>query len=123
MMDHSTALNKLLEAADLIGMLEDLTNSSGGKIGPSSVAGMRITLRGLRDSVLQSHDTLAQEVVGRAQAKMAQQNHAITSVSTTLAPQNIERSEISPAASSSDMNRVQFTKKDLRASLERIIEG
>ena len=119
-MDQSTALNKLLEAADLIGMLEDLTNSSGGKIGPSSVAGMRITLRGLRDSLLQSHDSLAQEVVSRAHVRMAQQNHAVAPVATTLATQISEPRE---SAHSSDMNRVQFTKKDLRASLEKIIEG
>lgn len=122
-MDQSTALHKLLEAADLIGMLEDLTNTSGGKIGPSSIAGMRITLRGLRDTLLQSHDSLAHEVVGRAQARMAQQNHAVAPVATTLAVQSSESREMTPSVSMSDMNRVQFTKKDLRASLEKIIEG
>ena len=122
-MDQSTALHKILEAADLVGMLEDLTNSSGGKIGPSSVAGMRITLRGLRDSLLQSHDALAHEVVGRAQARMAAQNHAVAPVATTLPMQQPESREMTAATSMSDMNRVQFTKKDLRASLERIIEG
>ena len=122
-MDQSTALNKLLEAADLVGMLEDLTNSSGGKIGPSSVAGMRITLRGLRDSLLQSHDALAQEVVSRAHVRMAQQNHAVAPVATTLAPQMSEQREAAHASTISEMNRVQFTKKDLRASLEKIIEG
>ncbi|MBN8550355.1 MAG: hypothetical protein J0M12_13655 [Deltaproteobacteria bacterium] len=69
-MEQSKALTRLLEAADLTGMLEDLAQSATtGKLTPASLAGMRITLHNIREAILSSHDTLASSLVSRARAQ------------------------------------------------------
>ena len=64
-MDKSRALNTLIEAADLVSMLEELTKAADQK-GAGSLPGMRITLRSIKDRVLAGHDVLAREILSNA---------------------------------------------------------
>ena len=68
-MDQSKALHKLLEAADLVGMIEDLTNPSKvDSFTPASWSGMRITLRSVREQLLETHRSLSRDLVSRSRA-------------------------------------------------------
>lgn len=61
-MDHSAALHKLMEAAALVGMVEELANpGTFERLSPSSLSGLRITLRTIRESIVASHDALTGE--------------------------------------------------------------
>lgn len=61
-MDHSAALHKLMEAAALVGMVEELANpGTFERLSPSSLSGLRITLRNIRESIVASHDALTEE--------------------------------------------------------------
>jgi len=58
-MDQTKALIKLLESADLIRMIEDLTNPSlSSQLSASALGGIRVTLRNVREAILISHDAL-----------------------------------------------------------------
>lgn len=61
-MEGSRALMKLLEAADLLGMVEEIGIGSGGEMSPLTRAGIRITLKNVRESLLASHDALVEEL-------------------------------------------------------------
>lgn len=128
-MDQSTALHKLLEAADLLGMLEDLTlSTSNGKLTPGSLAGIRITLRNVKESVLQSHDRLAEDIVNRAKARVDSQVPSQSSdmprqTATMVRPQAVAENPIASRSTSVGGDAQRLTRNDIRASLERIIEG
>lgn len=123
----SNALNKLLESADLIKMLEDLT--SPGTLSGSSIAGLRLTLKNVREAVLASHDALAENVVSRAKSAVSAENAATEAARTQAArPDSSEsalKTEIITGARSpiiSDSQRIQMTRRDLRASLEKMVD-
>ncbi len=116
-MEQSKALHKLLETADLIAMLEDLLEPSRLEtLSPASWTGMRITLRSLRREIVESHNTLSKDLVGRSQGAQ-----------TRLA----DVSKRSAAAGTSerliDTNSAQAAahqagdKKDLRSALEKFV--
>lgn len=125
-MDQSTALHKLMEAAALIGMIEDLTNpATMEKLSTASLTGLRITLRTVKDSILNSHDTLAGELVAKARMR-------VESSSTNLLQQEIVKESTETVRSESvnalrsqlmaDPERLQMRRKDLRASLESMAD-
>lgn len=98
-MEQSKALTRLLEAADLTGMLEELANSaSSGKLSAAGLAGMKLTLHAIRETILSSHDTLASSLVSRSRTQS-------------------ERS----ADESIGANR-SMPPRDLRSSLEKFVE-
>jgi len=67
MMDQSKALHRLREAADLVGMVEDLLDPARtDSLSASSWAGIRVTLRGIRESMVDSHTVLTKDLVSRA---------------------------------------------------------
>jgi len=99
-MEQSKALTKLLEAADLTGMLEDLANSAAaGKLSPASLAGMRLTLHGIRETILSSHDALASGLVTQSRARMEQREEGTMPQALRNLPQ-----------------------RDLRTSIEKFVE-
>lgn len=66
-MEPSHALQGLIEAAELVKMLEDLCSpGTFEKISSGSMGGMRVTLRGVRKGILQSHDVLATRMIQQA---------------------------------------------------------
>jgi hypothetical protein len=63
------ALKTLLEAADLISMVEDLfAPGVAEKLSAGSVSGMRLTLRGVRNAILEGHDILAADLVMKSKS-------------------------------------------------------
>jgi hypothetical protein len=110
-MDQSKALNQISEAADLIAMLEALLNPANGEgLNASSLAGLRITLRNIRETMLKSHDSLAADLVARARARY-ESNKATNS---EQAAQNSERENA--------QNAIKMQRRDLRSSIEKVQE-
>lgn len=108
-MEESKALRKILEGADLIAMVEEMLNKEHyDQLSTTSKSAMRITLRGIRENMLASHDILAARMINRAQA-------APEPVRTAAAPQSAE--------SAAEMQRQLLSRKDLRSALERIVEN
>lgn len=100
-MEQSTSLTRLLEAADLLGMVEELNNpATVSKLSPSTLAGMRITIRSAREMILASHDRLASSLVSQSRARSQAEQEA------------------QPTATAPKMG----APRDLRASLERFID-
>lgn len=125
-MDQSKALHQLTEAADLIGMLEAITAAgSNESMSSASWSGVRITLRNLRDMILKSHDTLAADLVARARAKLEQQG-ALASAANGNGSQHAAADESaadrSKAMAAAEAQGIKMQRKDLRASLERLID-
>ena len=96
-MEQTNSLKTLLDTADLISMLEELITNSSGRLSTSALSGMKISLKTAKENILQSHDAIAQGVVKQS-AQASQQS------SQPAAPQ------------------MAFQRKDLRASLEQMIE-
>lgn len=119
-MDQTKALHDLLEAADLMTMLEEVTNPSGsGKLSPAIVSGLRITLRNARQMILASHDYMAQNLVARARANNPQAAINVSSQPLPTAPAR----PASAQEANAQQHGVHFNRKDLRASLEKIIDS
>lgn len=122
-MDQSNALNRLLEASDLVKMMEELIAPGNyERLSPSSLSGARITLRTLRDSILASHDALAGELVTRSKGRLDAQ------LTSTAQEQPLVVRNDSPGVSrttivQTDIERIGAIKKrDLRSSLETLID-
>ncbi len=100
-MEQSNALTKLLEAADLLGMLEDLTNpQTVSKLSPASLAGMRITMRSARELVLNAHDKLASSLVASSVSRGNQDSNGVQGQTRISLPQ----------------------QRDLRTSIEKFVD-
>lgn len=138
-MEEGKALHRLLEAADLIGMIEEMMNpQTSERLSESARAGMRITLRNVRDLVMSSHENLSGEFVQRARGPLTVQpsiQPSIQSVANQQTTQVFERAlttsnvphTIPPHAVSQTPSPIRpggttITRKDLKASLERLAE-
>lgn len=134
-MDQHKALNALLESADLISMLEELANaSSKNGFTTASIAGLRITLRNVREQILNSHDELAQTIIARAKSAEAitAPNRANQNLqSSTIAQQREtlivggragEMNVASRSSANSNESSV-IQRKDLRAAIEKVMDN
>lgn len=121
-MDQSKALNRLIEAADLVGMIEDLTDPGRiESLSAASLSGLRITLRGVRDTILSSHGALASDLVSRAKSSTMSQISENRQRSTQLSQRVAKESMPTPQKSESSA-APQITRKDLRAALEKAVK-
>lgn len=117
-MEQSKALNRLLEAADFLSMLEDLTNPSViSKLNSGTISGLRLTIKNVRETVLASHDALAASLVAKSRASLNANTSSSAESSRERAEQQATYQVIQP-----EQNMPQAKRHDLRASLERIIE-
>lgn len=99
-------LHKLLEIADLAGMVEDLMNpTTMSTLSPASWSGMRITLRNIKESILTAHDKLASDMVARSREESVGASIATTSTDSALA-KSVEkvRDDNSKAAAALSIN-------------------
>jgi hypothetical protein len=133
-MEESNALHKLTEAADLIRMVEELTSPAAfEKLSPSTLAGMRITLRNIRETILNSHDTMAEQLVTRA--RISTENRPIVPPppppASYVKPQTniitpetgkIDSVNLLDNATATRSSGAAFTRRDLRASLEKLAD-
>ena len=102
-MEQSKALQALMEAGDVVKMLEEITTPAVlSSISAASMAGVRVTLKNLRESILASHDALAGQVIQRAKVQL--------------------ESNLSTSIHSLKDNAPPIRRRDLRASIEKIVE-
>lgn len=100
-MEQTRALQKLMDGADLLKMIEDIIEVGAiDRLSPASLSGMRLTLKNVREEILSSHDSLASEMISRNQA-----------VSASV--------EVEATKSAQETN---FTRRDLRASIDAVRE-
>lgn len=141
-MEHSKALHQLAEAADLIKMLEDLTNPTVvQQLSPATWSGMRVTLRAVRDAISSSHTVLAHDFISRSRAQLearvnSQQesqsaesegmstNGGLASTASAAAAQSMNKEGFSAAAAlmGSDAARIRMARKDLRTAIEKTVD-
>lgn len=114
-MDRSKALQKILESADLVGMVQDLTDPSRKEaFTPSSWSGMRITLRTVREILLEAHKSLAQELVADSRA-------SVENMSSGSARGQALRAAVTQA-SRPGSNPISSSSQPLNQAVERTIE-
>ncbi|MBX7137308.1 MAG: hypothetical protein K1X83_04920 [Oligoflexia bacterium] len=120
-MDQSKALHQLIEASDLIGMLEALTsNQSVDALGSSPWAGLRITLRHIKEMIHNSHDVLAADLVNRARARM---ESAAAPAPQPSAPElQSSSNQASRQTTIIENGGIKLQRKDLRAQLEKFVD-
>lgn len=126
-MEESKALHRLIEAADLVGMVEDLLNpNTADKLSASAWSGLRITLRNIRESIQTSHSALAADLVQRSRASLGGSNGngiVDTAEQATHFSMKAEAKSLSAQAPvMTDGNKIQMTRRDLKASLEKFID-
>ena len=140
-MDQSKALQELMEAADLVGMLEEFMLANNNRqFSPSAWAGLKINLRNVKQTIVSSHSALASDYIARARARVeaakAENGSATingtaplaTAPSAAAAPEiikengSLSRTEILKQAIAADRAGIKMERKDLRATLERFIE-
>jgi hypothetical protein len=123
-MEQNTGLHKLLEAADLAKMVEELIAPTNlERLSPASISGIRITLKTLRESMLQCHDALAGDLVARARNRQEASVAPRPAAAEPVIPQNsvrVDSPSIVRQALASDQNKL--IRKDLRSSLEQMVE-
>ncbi|MBX7145405.1 MAG: hypothetical protein K1X79_13225 [Oligoflexia bacterium] len=116
-MEQSKALSRLLDAADLLAMLEDLTaGPTSSRMSPSVMSGLRLTIRNAREVILSSHDTLASTLVSKARG-----NVELSKDQETTKRADVESQSPLTARAQGESPTI-MKRNDLRASLERIIE-
>jgi hypothetical protein len=146
-MEESKALHRLVEAQDLVGMIETmLSPEMADKLSPSAWSGLRITLRSVREMIGASHAAMANDFVARSKSAFA----AASSTQGAAMAERVARQETftrsesaksespitqanSSAMLSSSPNQLGsaadniranpgLSRRDLKASLERLVE-
>ena len=116
-MDQNTALQKLLEIADLSKMVEDLVAPGNlERLAPASLSGIRVTLRAIREATLSCHDSLAGGLVPRIAPRLESE---IQAPSTEASVRTESPAIVRPSA---PIEQPRMVKKDLRSSLGQLIE-
>ena len=142
-MEESRALSKLNEATDLLILLEDVLNPAAiERLSQASWSGLRLTLRNARTTLQESQVSLTKEFVARARSGQVLNGTSVASVSTENRASNIESQTLNATATVegassgsivnagisnfdkniAEQNRVQITRRDLKATLEKFIE-
>lgn len=129
-MEESKALHVLLESSDLLGMVEELLLArERGQVSQAASSGMRLTIRNVREMIVASQIALSSNIAARRRAESAAAEEAPASQefsnlprSPIVRPMRAESANPNTTSATPDSNRLQMTRKDLRASLEKIIE-
>jgi hypothetical protein len=88
-MEESKAIHRLVEAQDLVGMVEDMLSADMlERLSPSAWSGIRITLRNIKDAIGTSHAVMANELVQRARGANPTQTHTLETRSSETRLQN-----------------------------------
>lgn len=143
-MEESRALSKLNDATDLLVLLEDILNpASIERLSAASWSGVRLTLRNARITLQESQNSLSKEFVARARnsqtsgvslnsnvgalsdEEFSADTTPIINTNNSRQAQAKSQEELSPRSdkSTSEQSRVQITRRDLKATLEKFIES
>ena len=120
-MDRSRALNTLAEAADLARMLEELMAPNQVEKLATTLGGMRVSIRSLREMIANSHDALAREFINQARSRVGAEE-AQRSQATQRKPEAesmVARTSTAPTAMTSPEGSA---RRDLRSAIDRIVE-
>jgi hypothetical protein len=127
-MDQTKALVKLIESADLIRMLEDLTNPNlTGQLSPAALSGVRVTLRNVRESIVNCHESFTGN--GRVdhqhatshQQRQSPRHHPIDDEIGMEADYDIASDSVE-FMTKSGQHEQQVRRGDLRVSLAKMVE-
>ena len=125
-MEQSKALHQLGEVADLIAMIETLTspNVADPSRNASAWAGLRITLRNARETLLSSLEVLSADMVNKAKARIELPAQESSEISPRTASPVKHLASSAPVAASAQIpaNGAKLERRDLRAQLERIVD-
>lgn len=144
-MEESKALHRLVEAQDLVGMIETmLSPEMADKLSPSAWSGLRITLRSVREMIGTSHAAMANDFVSRSKSAFATtsssqassgterisrqesftRSEPVRSDSPIIHSSSPMASQVSASAGATDNIRANpgLSRRDLKASLERLVE-
>ena len=127
-MEQSKAITKLMEVADLAAMVEDMMSPTMmSHLSPGSWAGMRVTMRNIRESLVACHDSLASDVVARARLSQPAESMAKTAAPSGSLASRVELQReparaqsinlTSPASASGEGAK----SRDLRSTLEKAL--
>lgn len=118
-MDQNLTTQKLLEAADLAKMVEELVSPGHlERLSPASLSGIRVTLRALRETMLTCHDAVAAEQLQRRVRPEAPATAAVAESEASTRPG--ETPAIVRPPNGADQPRM--VRKDLRSTLGQMIE-
>lgn len=142
-MEESKALHKLVEAQDLVGMIETmLSPEMTEKLPPSAWSGVRITLRTIREMIGTSHASMANDFVQRSKNALVSSSTASSAAMVTgdraFRQENLrstDATKVDPARAESPIVQSSTTmsadniranpglsRRDLKASLERLVD-
>lgn len=117
-MDQNQTLRKLLEAADLAKMVEELVSPGHiERLSPAGLSGIRITLRALRETMLACHDVVATDQSNRSRPRA--DVPAVEGQGVAPNP-GVENPAIVRQTNGADQPRM--VRKDLRSTLGQMIE-
>lgn len=118
-MDQNQTLRKLLEAADLAKMVEELVAPGHlERLSPAGLSGIRVTLRALRETMIACHDVVATEQGSRARVRI--ETPTLPESEIASASQSTETPAI--VRSPNGIDQPRMVRKDLRSTLGQMIE-
>jgi hypothetical protein len=124
-MDQTKALVKLIESADLIRMLEDLTNPNlTAQLSPAALGGVRVTLRNVRESIVHCHEALTAGVRVEQGDMHYQHRQAVRHSSHQDSTEDyiMESEPVEFMTKTGQHQQQQVRRGDLRSSLAKMVE-
>jgi hypothetical protein len=128
-MEESKAIHRLVEAQDLVGMVEDmLAADMVERLSPSAWSGIRITLRNIRESIGASHAAMATNLVQRAKtaapqpSRVAEDAPVATEHASASSGPMVVRASATPKSTDDIRINPPLSRRDLKASLERLVD-
>lgn len=123
-MDETKALNKISESADLIKMLEELLNFDKPEKFSTVLPGFKITLKNVREAILDGHDTLARSFIAQARQETFEARPAQTVRPTAPSSDKLSVEKINLDKLDSPPRLPNTAKRDLREALEKsLVQG
>ena len=114
-MEKVKALSMLVEATELLKMVEDLTSLSPDRL-TANITGIRLTLKSARDRVSLGHDSLARDLLANSRSAASEAPSASAdSRYRALVQASQERSSAAPADADAAKRR------DLRSAIDKAV--
>ena len=118
-MEKVKALSMLVEATELLKMVEDLTTLSPDRMS-ANIAGIRLTLKSARDRVTLGHDALARDVLATARSAAADtSSSSADSRYRALVQASQDRASTGTGASAVDADAAK--RRDLRSTIDKSV--
>lgn len=128
---QSASLAQLVEAAELIAMVEELLSvATPERLAPGLWPGIRVSLRNARRTILNSHDAFAGDLLQRARAQRVESILPETKIIESSQPLPIgPATQLASSLRTSGLSglngeaAMQNKRRDLRGALEKLTES